>query len=149
MWTHPSWHGRFVAHPLPPRERLRRYASWCNAVEGNTTFYATPSQETALSWAQQTDPGFRFVIKFPKTITHERRLAGADGEVRGFLDAIAPLDPQAHALWIQLPGSFGHEDLPALAHFLRRLPASHRYAVDVRHRGFFDEPGPLERVLAV
>ncbi|NJC84146.1 DUF72 domain-containing protein [Planosporangium mesophilum] len=151
MWTLKSWQGRFLPHPLPSDERLRSYAGWCNAVEGNTTFYATPDRTTVASWARQTDPDFRLVVKLPKRITHERRLTGADEEVRGFLDAIEPLGPRAHALWIQLPGSFAPSDVPALARFLRRLPAAHRYAVEVRHPAFFDDPRStrlLEGVLA-
>jgi uncharacterized protein YecE (DUF72 family) len=152
MWTHKSWPGRFLPQPLPSHERLRAYAGWCNAVEGNTTFYATPSRDTAASWAQQTDPSFRFVIKFPKVVTHERRLGGVDDLVRAFLDALEPLGPRAHALWIQLPGSFTPADIGVLAGFLRRLPAAHRYAVEVRHRAFFDDPRStalLQRALAV
>jgi uncharacterized protein YecE (DUF72 family) len=139
MWTHKAWQGRVLAHPLPPSERLRHYASWCDAVEGNTTFYATPARETVASWAEQTDSDFRFVLKLPKVITHERRLADVDEVLRHFLDAIAPLGPRAHALWIQLPGSFAPDDVPTLARFLRRLPDSHRYAVEVRHPAFFDD----------
>jgi uncharacterized protein YecE (DUF72 family) len=146
MWTHKAWQGRFLAHPT--HERLRSYAGWCNAVEGNTTFYATPARDTVASWAQQTDPDFRFVLKLPKSITHERRLIGVDEELRAFLAAIEPLGPRAHALWIQLPGSFGPLDVPALADFLRGLPRSHRYAVEVRHPAFFTEPSLLEAVLA-
>ena len=151
MWTHKAWQGRFVAHPLPAHERLRSYASWCNAVEGNTTFYATPAKDTVASWAQQTDPDFRFVIKLPKVISHERRLAGAEEELRAFLDAIEPLGPRIHALWVQLPGSFGPAELGTLAGFLRRLPDFHRSAVEVRHPAFFDDPRAtrsLEAVLA-
>jgi uncharacterized protein YecE (DUF72 family) len=151
MWTHKSWQGRFQAHAVPPRERLRAYAGWCNAVEGNTTFYATPTTGTAESWAEQTDPGFRFVLKMPKLITHDRRLTDVAAEVRSFLNAIEPLGPRAHTLWIQLPGSFGPPDVPVLAGFLRRLPTSHRYAVEVRHTAFFTDPRStllLEGVLA-
>jgi len=145
MWTHKAWPGQQPAH-----ERLRTYAGYCNAVEGNTTFYATPSRETVAAWAGQTDPGFRFVVKLPKTITHEHRLAGAGEDLRRFLDAVEPLGPRAHALWIQLPGSFSPTELPALDHFLQRLPATHRYAVEVRHPAFFDDPrstGRLEELL--
>ncbi|MFI6264981.1 DUF72 domain-containing protein [Micromonospora sp. NPDC051006] len=140
MWTHKAWQGRFLEHPLPAHERLRAYAGWCTAVEGNTTFYATPARETVASWAAQTGPDFRFVLKLPKVVTHERRLTGADEELRVFLDAIEPLGPRAHALWIQLPGSFGPADVPVLARFLRGLPTAHRYAVEVRHAAFFDDP---------
>lgn len=143
MWTHRSWQGRFLAHPLPAGERLRAYAEWCTAVEGNTTFYATPGRETVASWARQTDPGFRFVPKLPKVVTHERRLTGADAELRAFLDAVEPLGPRAHTLWVQLPGSFGPGDVPALARFLRGLPTTHRYAVEVRHPAFFTDPAAV------
>lgn len=151
MWTHAPWQGRFLPHPLPPGERLRSYATWCNAVEGNTTFYATPARSTVESWSRQTAPDFRFVVKLPKPLTHERRLIGADEELRSFLAAIEPLGPRAHALWIQLPGSFAPADLGTLAGFLRALPRSHRYAVEVRHRAFFDDERSarlLEGVLA-
>ncbi|MEV4642419.1 DUF72 domain-containing protein [Actinoplanes sp. NPDC049548] len=150
QWNLKSWQGRFVPHPLPPQERLRAYARWCNAVEGNTTFYATPTRETVATWAAQTDPDFRFVIKLPKRITHERRLAGNDEELRIFLDAVEPLGSRLHALWIQLPGSFSPADTPSLAEFLARAPRSHRYAVEVRHPGFFDDAAAtaqLEEVL--
>jgi uncharacterized protein YecE (DUF72 family) len=151
MWTHPSWQGRFVASPRPSQERLRSYAGWCNAVEGNTTFYATPARPTVASWAQQTDADFRFVLKLPKRITHERRLTDVDLELRAFLDAIEPLGPRTHAVWVQLPGSFTPADVGSLADFLRRLPGSHRYAVEVRHSAFFADPRAtrlLEDVLA-
>jgi uncharacterized protein YecE (DUF72 family) len=136
MWTHQAWQGRAAA----AHERLRSYATWCNAVEGNTTFYAIPARTTVASWAQQTGPDFRFVVKLPRLITHEHRLTGADEELRSFLDAIEPLGPRAHALWIQLPGSFAPADVSVLARFLHGLPRSHRYAVEVRHRAFFDDP---------
>ncbi len=137
MWTHKAWQGRLVAHPLPTHERLRHYAGWCTAVEGNTTFYATPSRETVASWAQQTDPDLGFVLKLPRVVTHERHLGDVDEPLRAFLHAIEPLGPRAQALWIQLPGSFAPADVATLARFLRRLPTTHRYAVEVRHPAFF------------
>jgi uncharacterized protein YecE (DUF72 family) len=150
MWAHGPWRGRFLPQPLPPGERLRAYASWCDAVEGNTTFYATPTRETVRSWAGQTGADFRFVLKLPKAITHDRRLTGAEADVRGFLHAIGPLGARAHALWVQLPGSFGPDDLGVLAAFLHGMPRDHAYAVEVRHRAFFDDgraAAALERVL--
>jgi uncharacterized protein YecE (DUF72 family) len=150
MWTYAPWQGRWLPPSLPPRERLSAYATWCNAVEGNTTFYATPARDTVQSWAAQTAPDFRFILKLPKPITHERRLADVDDPLRAFLSAIEPLGERAHLLWIQLPPSFGPADLSALAGFLRRLPREHRYGVEVRDRAFFEDPRSeheLERVL--
>ncbi len=137
MWTHRAW----------PFSGLRAYAGWCNAVEGNTTFYATPARDTVASWAAQTGPDFRFVVKLPRTITHDRRLRGAEAELRSFRTAIEPLGPRVHAWWIQLPASFGPGDLGTLAAFLRSHPMPQPYAVEVRHPDFFAEPAGLEDVL--
>ncbi|HZX07704.1 DUF72 domain-containing protein [Kribbella sp.] len=144
QWTHAAW-------PQPSRDKLRSYASWCNAVESNTTFYATPSRSTVENWAAQTPPDFRFVVKLPQVITHERRLTNTETELRAFLHAIEPLGPRNHAVWIQLPAAFSPTDLGTLAAFLHSAPREHRYAVEVRHRSFFDDPqaaANLERVLA-
>ena len=138
MWSHVPWQGRHLPHPLPPRDRLRSYATWCNAVEGNTTFYATPSLDTVESWAAQTTADFRFLLKLPRPITHERCLTGVDDLLKNFLAAMEPLGQRTHALWIQLPPSFSPGDLGTLAMFLRRLPTGYRYAVEVRHRAFFE-----------
>jgi uncharacterized protein YecE (DUF72 family) len=151
MWTYAPWQGRYLPGSLSPRDRLRAYATWCNAVEGNTTFYATPTLDTVKAWAGQTAPDFRFILKLPKLITHERRLTDADGPLRAFLAAMEPLGPRAHAFWIQLPPSFSPADLGALAGFLRRLPHDYRYCVEVRHRAFFEDrrsEHQLEKALA-
>ncbi|MFC5288905.1 DUF72 domain-containing protein [Actinokineospora guangxiensis] len=138
QWTHKAWPGRYLPQPLPAKERLRAYASWCNAVEGNTTFYATPSRATVETWAEQTDPDFRFVLKIPKLVTHERRFAAVETEMRAFLDAIDPLGSRA-TLWTQLPASFAPTDVDALTRFLRRLPVNLNRAVEVRHPRFFTD----------
>jgi uncharacterized protein YecE (DUF72 family) len=140
MWTYPPWQSRYLPGSLSPRDRLRAYATWCNAVEGNTTFYAVPTAGTVRSWAEQTAPDFRFILKLPKSITHERRLADVDDPLRAFLGAIEPLGARAHAIWIQLPPSFSPAGLGALASFLGRLPGEYRYCVEVRHRAFFEDP---------
>jgi uncharacterized protein YecE (DUF72 family) len=137
MWTHPAW----PAHRVPARERLAAYAGSLNAVEGNTSFYATPLASTVQAWAEQVPPGFRFVMKFPKAVTHEHRLSPVgDTALAAFLDAMEPLGERAHMLWIQLPAAFGPGGVPVLARFLRRLPAGHRYCAEVRHPAFFTDP---------
>ncbi|HEX6522793.1 MAG TPA: DUF72 domain-containing protein [Streptosporangiaceae bacterium] len=150
MWTYAPWQGRYLPSSLSPRDRLSAYATWCNAVEGNTTFYATPSPGTVKSWAEQTSPDFRFIFKLPKSITHERRLTDVGDSLRAFVAAIEPAGQRAHALWIQLPPSFGPAELGALTGFLGRLPREYRYCVEVRHRAFFEDTRSeqqLERVL--
>jgi uncharacterized protein YecE (DUF72 family) len=149
MWSYVPWQGRYLPAGLSPRERLRAYATWCNAVEGNTTFYATPEAGTVRSWAAQTAEDFRFILKLPKTVTHERRLGDVAEPMRAFLAAIEPLGPRVHSLWIQLPPSFSPGELDALGGFLRRLPQACRPCVEVRHRAFFSDPRSEQQLEAV
>jgi len=148
MWSYAPWRGRYLPDSLSSRDSLSAYATWCNAVEGNTTFYATPPPGTVNSWAEQAPPGFRFIFKLPKLITHDRRLADAGEPLRTFLAALEPLGERVHFLWIQLPPSFGPTGVDVLAGFLSQLPREHRYCVEVRHRAFFEDPGSEQRLEA-
>jgi uncharacterized protein YecE (DUF72 family) len=146
MWAHKGWQGRF----LPGGSRgaqLGAYATWCTAVEGNTTAYGLPSPATVATWAAEAPAEFRFLFKLPQAITHQRRLRNADAELAEVVDLLAPLGERAETLAVQLPASFGPGDLGVLSAFLARAPATHRYAVEVRHPDFFDD-GPGERSLA-
>ena len=149
MWTYAPWQGRYLPGSLSPRNRLSAYATWCNAVEGNTTFYATPTLDTVKSWAEQTNTDFRFILKLPTPITHERRLAGVSDPLRSFRAAIEPLGRRAHALWVQLPPSFSPTDLGALTSFLHYLPREHRCCVEVPHRAFFVDPRSEQQLESV
>ena len=155
MWAYKAWQGRQLPEKLSREEQLPAYATWCNAVEGNTTFYGLPSAATVASWAEQSPRSFRFMFKLPRTITHERRLRQADAETVEFLQLLAPLGERAETISVQLPGSFGPSDLGALATFVRRFssldPGHHRVSVEVRHPAFFDDSvarRTLRRVLS-
>jgi uncharacterized protein YecE (DUF72 family) len=129
-----------------PGHELEPYSHLVNAVEGNTTFYASPTPATVARWLEQCEPGFRFVFKVPRTITHERRLRDVDGDLTPFLTVLEPLASHIGSLTFQLPASFAPVDLPVLDSVLDRLPRSPwRWSVELRHPGFF-EGADRERV---
>ncbi len=145
MWSLPDWVGRYL--PADRTDTLAAYASWCNAVEGNTTFYAVPSASTVASWSDQAPPDFRFCFKLPRSITHDRRLRNVDDELQRFLTAMEPLADRCGPLLIQLPPTFGPDDLGALIDFIDSVPrADWTWAVEVRHHAFFPG-GRFERAL--
>lgn len=133
MWAFRPWVGRYFPPDTPPGHELRPYATWCTAAEGNTTFYGLPEPSTVRRWADDAPEGFRFLFKLPRAVTHDRRLRNAEGEVAEFLERLAPLGHRAAPHSIQLPASFGPDDLPALGAFLAGLSSEHRWAVEVRH----------------
>ncbi len=132
MWHHPDWLGRYF-----PDVGLGVYSTWCLAVEGNTTFYATPTSATARRWAADVPGEFRFLFKLPRGITHDRRLRNAETETGEFFATMSPLAEVMGPTQIQLPGSFGPADLATLARFLADAPdPPNGWAVELRHPAF-------------
>ncbi|WP_434360874.1 DUF72 domain-containing protein [Parasalinivibrio latis] len=146
QWSHNAWQRKFYPKGCPSGDRLARYAEVFNTVEGNTTFYASPSPETVQRWHQATPDHFRFTFKFPRQITHDFQLSNCRDVVSEFIHLLKPLHEKT-ALWkIQLPSTFGPESLGSLAQFIRALPEHCHAGVEVRHPAFFAK-GEAERAL--
>lgn len=146
MWAHRPWIGRWYPASTKPGTELALYSRLCNAVEGNTTFYAEPSEATVERWLEQTPPEFRFAFKLPREITHERRLQDVARPVRSFLDRIEPLGERIGPVQVQLPPSFAPEGIEVLLAFVRRLPSDWPWAIELRHVGFFDGSDAHRRI---
>ena len=140
MWAEPSWRGSFAPRGGAANDALAHYASVFNTVEGNTTFYSLPSPESVARWREATPPEFRFCFKVPRVVTHDARLVDADGTMETFLERMAPLGDRLGPLMVQLPPSFGPDRLAVVDRFLGRFAAGREVAVELRHRGFFDDP---------
>lgn len=141
MWAQRAWVGTFLPAGTPSGRELHAYSRLLNAVEGNTTFYATPPPTTVARWAEQAHPDFRFVFKVPKQLTHERRLRGIQTELAEFCELMGPLGDRVGGFTLQLPPSFGPDDLHVLEATLRQRPTQWRWSVEVRHPAFFTPAG--------
>ncbi|WP_245895163.1 DUF72 domain-containing protein [Devosia submarina] len=69
---------------------LERYASVFRAVEINSSFYRRHRPSTWQRWHDAVPDQFRFSVKLPKTITHERQLTDSAGELDLFFGDIEP-----------------------------------------------------------
>ena len=139
VWACDQWVGSLFASTNRKRW-LGDYSSVFNTVEGNSTFYGLPDESTFRRWATDTVEGFRFCLKFPSAITHERELVGAESETRQFVDRLNILgaaDRLGPSL-LQLPPYFAGDQLPSLTAYIDRLPNDLPLAVEVRHADFFD-----------
>lgn len=146
MWGLKSWLGELFAPGTAPSDFLQAYSRVFDTVEGNTTFYGIPSAETVARWRADAAPGFKFALKIPQKISHERGLIRAEDDTAFFFERMAPLGDRLGPFFLQMPERWGPEGLPALARWLEILPPEHSYAVEVRHRAFFGG-GPAHRDL--
>lgn len=152
VWTSPEWKGTIYRAKSPRSQWLKEYSAAFPTVEGNSTFYALPSLDTARRWAAETEPGFQFALKFPQAISHDHRLADAGLETRAFLQILQILKSgdRLGPSFLQLPPTFDATEFPKLRAYLKSLPADFPYAVEVRHRDYFDSAGTesaLDRLL--
>ena len=146
LWAHAPWRGRFFTEDASREAFLPQYASVFGTTEGNATFYGLPSRETVARWCAEAPRPFRFCFKFPRAVSHDRELVGAEVETAEFFERLGPLGERLGPFFLQLPECFGPDRLPQLATYLRALPRDHRYAVEVRSRAFFDHADAEQRL---
>ncbi len=135
-WLFDGWRGVFYPDKLPKTQYLTYYTSQFDTIEVNTSFYAIPTASTLLTWVESAPPGFTYALKFPRTITHERRLVECEGVTRAFLDGLRALGDACGPALLQFPPDFTrHAHGRALAAYLDWLAdEAHdlRIAVEVR-----------------
>lgn len=120
--------------------QLERYARVLDAVEINASFYRPIRPVLYAKWAAGVPSTFRFAVKVPRTITHERRLVDCEEPLAAFLDEVAGLGDRLGCLLVQLPPSLGYERSVAGA-FLAMLRLLHDgpVALEPRHDGWFGD----------
>jgi uncharacterized protein YecE (DUF72 family) len=139
-WSYSSWKGPFYPIDLDNSEWLNYYSHVFDFVEIDSSFYRIPTAFTVKNWLKKTPDNFRFTAKFPKVITHDKRLKNVENELEIFFSQIDPLQDKTSALLIQLPPSLGIvEGLEALREFVPELDNRFRYAVEVRNNSWFQD----------
>ncbi len=141
VWSYPGWIGEVYPPKTPAKDFLRVYSNFFPAVEGNTTFYAIPDKTIIDRWIAQTPPGFKFCLKFPRSITHNGTLSSQLLAAQTFIAQMQQLGDRLGVMFIQLPPHYAPDKLADLTAFLTSLP---RYDVDialeVRHLDWFKSP---------
>ncbi len=148
VWNCRDWIGTVFDKRASAQDSLRHYAKFFNTVEANSIFYALPPLATVERWMAEAGPGFRFCPKFPKSISHERRLSGADSETDAFIKILETLQhgERLGPSFLQLPPSFNAHSFDTLERFLSSLPKEFHYAVEPRHVSWYDKSDNEQRL---
>jgi uncharacterized protein YecE (DUF72 family) len=135
-FSYAPWRGTFYPEKHPAAKMLSYYAERLDAVEINNTFYRMPAPDLLAKWAAETPPTFRFALKSPRRITHERKLADVTDSLTRLSEAAGTLGDRLGPVLFQLPPFF-KKDLPRLSDFVAQLPPGLRAAVEFRHESWF------------
>ena len=137
-YNYPEWRGTFYPDDLSASKMFAWYSARFHAVEINYTFYRMPTPKTTEGWRAQAPPAFRYALKAPRRITHEKRLLNCADTVGFFAEAARVLGPHLGPLLVQLPPTFKC-DLERLDGFLAVLPADLQFAFEFRHDSWLTE----------
>lgn len=118
---------------------LERYAAHLNCAEINSSFHRPHRASTWQRWGESVPDGFRFAVKLPKTITHERKLADCSDLVGEFVSEAGGLVDKWAVLLVQLPPKLAF-DVQLVGDFFaelaQRCPAA--LACEPRHASWFE-----------
>ena len=120
--------------------QLERYATRLNAAEINSSFHRPHRPATYERWAASVPADFRFAVKLPKTITHERRLVDPGDLLARFADEIAGLGEKRGPVLVQLPPSLVFDAGVASAFFREaQVALGGAIACEPRHASWFED----------
>jgi len=152
-WSYPKGEGKWTGYFYPTGKinELEYYSQFFNTVEINSSFYRPPNPGYVYNWVRRVPKDFLFTVKLWQKFTHPKMYKEATGEeaaislqdVDIFKRSIDPLlkADKLGALLAQFPpsfrnDSFGQRVLTAVS----RLFGQYRLAVELRHRGWSDDP---------
>ncbi|EPJ44767.1 MAG: hypothetical protein OFPI_39070 [Osedax symbiont Rs2] len=135
QWHHSKWYTR----SSPSNASLAQYCNSFSSVEGNSSFYALPSEKSLDLWYQTSPDYFKFCFKFPQEISHKQVLTHCSRQGCDFFYRISLLKDKLGLLWLQLDARFSVLELQKLERFISALPTQFNYAVEVRHLDFFNK----------
>ncbi|MFN6963557.1 MAG: DUF72 domain-containing protein [Pyrinomonadaceae bacterium] len=145
-WGYEDWVTRPAGDHIfyPPgtkkAEMLAAYSRVFDTIEVDATLYGIPASTTLEKWHRETPDDFKFSLKFPREVTHDRRLAPESLPVmREFCERARLLGDKLAMMLIQLPPSFegSKENAQNLRRLLNELPRDQKFAVEFRHRDWF------------
>ena len=122
------------------KDYLSYYSKFFKFVEVDSTYYRIPSRSSVRGWKDKTPEDFKFSLKFPKVITHEKKLEDVVKPLSILFYSLEPLIEKTLTLLIQLPPFLSEgKGFNPLQGMIRHLDKRFRYSLEVRHSSWFND----------
>ncbi len=137
-YVYSGWAGCFYPPGLPKSKYLEYYSQFFDTLELNSTFYKTPKETTFKSWKYRLKKySLHLSIKANREITHTHKLKNPDIAVE-FIKKAELMGENLECIIFQLPPSMKKE-IQRVDDFLKTLPKDKKYAVEFRHKSWYDD----------
>lgn len=133
-----DWKGSLYPEEAKSKDFLTLYSQEFNCVEINSTFYRKPTAKTLIKWTDETPDEFRFFIKIPKTISHEKRMKDSKEEISLFCNHIeSHLKEKLSGFLYQFPPSFKNtpENIETI---LQNIDFNYLNVIEFRHESWWN-----------
>lgn len=139
-YSYEDWKGIVYPEKVDKKEMLSLYAQEFYFTEVNSSYYRMPNRFMFYHMQEKTPPGFQFVIKAYRTLTHERE--NNEKDFKDFKTALAPLLEAGKfgCVLAQFPTSFRltDENIDYLKDFRRQMEDV-PVVVEFRHQEWINE----------
>jgi uncharacterized protein YecE (DUF72 family) len=139
-WSYEGWKGNFYLKDMENKDYSYYYSKFFQFVEVDSTYYRIPSRSSVRGWKDKTPEDFKFSLKFPKVITHEKKLEDVVKPLSILFYSLEPLIEKTLTLLIQLPPFLSEgKGFNPLQGMIRHLDKRFRYSLEVRHSSWFND----------
>lgn len=142
-WGRKEWVGMIYPPKTKEANFLAEYVKHFNSIELNAVFYNMPKKEQVNSWREKAEASrndFKFFPKFTQSISHMKRLKGAEEVTSQYLESISEFGNTLGPAFLQLSDNFGPKNFDTLKEYLEHLPKDYDVFVEVRHKDWYADP---------
>jgi uncharacterized protein YecE (DUF72 family) len=137
-WTYEDWKGRFYPAGLAKSRWFDYYLTQFATVEVNATFYRFFKEQTYRNWRERTPADFRFVLKVPRLITHQKLLLDVGEDIRQFWNSASLLGDKLGLVLLQIAPDMPY-DAARLRSAILAFGNPHQVAVEFRTEEWFNQ----------
>ncbi len=133
QWSYLFWKGNLYPPNLKPKDYLEYYSHRFNAVELNSTFYNLSDETTINQWKSRLNTPFRFCPKFPKEISHVRKLRYVEKSTDDFINSVKMFSDNLGVCFLQLPLTLDRAEIYLIDELLTFINNRIDVSVEIRN----------------
>lgn len=137
-WGRDEWVGMIYPEGTKSADFLSNYVNHFNSIELNSTFY-NARKSNIEKWATVPQGDFKFCPKFPRRISHIKRLKESEESTGWFFNTVSVFDQTLGMPFLQMPDNFAPKYFDRLKSYIESTPKDVSFALELRHIDWFAE----------